>query len=154
MTLTTTATTTITTHHSHVGAGKISTCKVQLLSYENAQRAHLPRSSRRIVKPSITPSLLSHHSPRRPVSACRLALLGCRSLYRAMLTRCISRPNLRTQKRLAASVAGCGKRKIWVSRMFIDAVVIAGGRETHDANFHSWTLTNRLRFRARSVVTG
>lgn len=41
-----------------------------------------------------------------------------------------SRVNLRTQKRLAASVVGCGKRKIWLDPNEMNEISNANSRQT------------------------
>ncbi len=47
-----------------------------------------------------------------------------------MLTLSITRVNLRTQKRLAASVVGCGKRKIWLDPNEVSEISNANSRQT------------------------
>src|SRR4051812_1729809 len=42
----------------------------------------------------------------------------------------IPRVNLRTQKRLAASVVGCGKRKIWLDPNEVNEISNANSRQT------------------------
>ena len=42
----------------------------------------------------------------------------------------LSRVNLRTQKRLAASVSGCGKRKIWLDPNEMNEIANANSRQT------------------------
>ena len=47
-----------------------------------------------------------------------------------MLTEISNRVNLRTQKRLAASVVGCGKRKIWLDPNETSEIANANSRQT------------------------
>jgi hypothetical protein len=47
-----------------------------------------------------------------------------------ILTLIVSRVNLRTQKRLAASVVGCGKRKIWLDPNETSEISNANSRQT------------------------
>jgi large subunit ribosomal protein L19e len=48
-----------------------------------------------------------------------------------LLTQVVScRVNLRTQKRLAASVVGCGKRKIWLDPNEVNEISNANSRQT------------------------
>ena len=47
-----------------------------------------------------------------------------------MLTEISNRVNLRTQKRLAASVVGCGKRKIWPDPNETSEIANANSRQT------------------------
>jgi large subunit ribosomal protein L19e len=42
----------------------------------------------------------------------------------------LNRVNLRTQKRLAASVVGCGKRKIWLDPNEVNEISNANSRQT------------------------
>jgi Ribosomal protein L19e len=42
----------------------------------------------------------------------------------------VNRANLRTQKRLAASVVGCGKRKIWLDPNEMNEISNANSRQT------------------------
>src|SRR5271163_1116725 len=42
----------------------------------------------------------------------------------------LHRVNLRTQKRLAASVVGCGKRKIWLDPNEVNEISNANSRQT------------------------
>jgi ribosomal protein L19E len=41
----------------------------------------------------------------------------------------IRRPNLRLQKRLAASVFGCGKRKVWLDPAELPEIASANSRK-------------------------
>jgi hypothetical protein len=47
-----------------------------------------------------------------------------------ILTGLFNRVNLRTQKRLAASVVGCGKRKIWLDPNETSEIANANSRQT------------------------
>jgi large subunit ribosomal protein L19e len=47
-----------------------------------------------------------------------------------VLTEISNRVNLRTQKRLAASVVGCGKRKIWLDPNETSEIANANSRQT------------------------
>ena len=48
----------------------------------------------------------------------------------AVLTVCVCRVNLRTQKRLASSVLGCGKNKIWLDPNEVSEISNANSRMT------------------------
>jgi hypothetical protein len=49
---------------------------------------------------------------------------------RKVLIRTLCRVNLRTQKRLASAVAGCGKRKIWLDPNEVNEISNANSRAT------------------------
>ena len=49
---------------------------------------------------------------------------------RKILTSSLCRVNLRTQKRLASAVAGCGKRKIWLDPNEVQEISNANSRAT------------------------
>lgn len=49
---------------------------------------------------------------------------------RKILTSSLCRVNLRTQKRLASAVAGCGKRKIWLDPNEVSEISNANSRAT------------------------
>lgn len=52
------------------------------------------------------------------------------SVHTHILTLNVFRVNLRTQKRLAASVVGCGKRKIWLDPNEVSEISNANSRQT------------------------
>lgn len=56
--------------------------------------------------------------------------LAIASTCDCLLNLIVSRVNLRTQKRLAASVAGCGKRKIWLDPNELNEISNANSRQT------------------------
>ena len=68
-----------------------------------------------------------------------------------------SRVNLRTQKRLAASVVGCGKRKIWLDPNEVNEISNANSRQTirklvSDGLIIRKQVTMHSRARARELV--
>ncbi len=69
----------------------------------------------------------------------------------------LSRVNLRTQKRLAASVVGCGKRKIWLDPNEVNEISNANSRQTirklvSDGLIIRKQVTMHSRARARELV--
>jgi ribosomal protein L19E len=57
-------------------------------------------------------------------------VIGFKCEKNLKLIRLVSRVNLRTQKRLAASVVGCGKRKIWLDPNEVNEISNANSRQT------------------------
>ncbi|CAI6335107.1 unnamed protein product [Periconia digitata] len=69
----------------------------------------------------------------------------------------VSRVNLRTQKRLAASVVGCGKRKIWLDPNEVNEISNANSRQTirklvSDGLIIRKPVTTHSRARARELT--
>jgi len=70
---------------------------------------------------------------------------------------CLFRVNLRTQKRLAASVVGCGKRKIWLDPNETSEIANANSRQTirklvQDGLIIRKPVTMHSRARARALT--
>ena len=69
----------------------------------------------------------------------------------------LDRVNLRTQKRLAASVVGCGKRKIWLDPNEVSEIANANSRQTirklvQDGLIIRKPVTMHSRARARTLT--
>jgi hypothetical protein len=79
------------------------------------------------------------------------------SAQHRLLTLNVFRVNLRTQKRLAASVVGCGKRKIWLDPNEVNEISNANSRQTirklvDDGLIIRKPVTMHSRARARSLT--
>ncbi len=83
--------------------------------------------------------------------------LSFNSSFAQLTSRLLSRVNLRTQKRLAASVVGCGKRKIWLDPNEVNEISNANSRQTirklvSDGLIIRKQVTMHSRARARELV--
>lgn len=83
----------------------------------------------------IPPFQSAAHAPRIPILRKHPRQIAYRTHNgttqgRKVLTNSLCRVNLRTQKRLASAVAGCGKRKIWLDPNEVSEISNANSRAT------------------------
>lgn len=83
-----------------------------------------------IIAPPITAPQVPAQLPHNSLGDSNSPTPSLRRQCSQILIICPHRTNLRTQKRLAAAVAGCGQRKIWLDPNEVNEISNANSRQT------------------------